>query len=739
MDYGHPLTFGVHLSHPTRQAVETGALAERLGLNYLSIGSGSIDGSEIGEDAHLEHWTLASQLAARTGSIMLRTAPQSGANPVVIARSAASLDLLSGARTDLALPLLSGTQLDELTTILGGIWDSGTENPLTFHGRHYSIPAAQRGPAPAHRIPLWVTGISDDSLRAAGQLADGWVVQYADLPATSAEFPAALNALNDLAREVDTHAITAGRDPREVRRQVVVKQEDLLGFVERDLHAARASVLALVDAGFAEFLFDTNDSDLLTWIATDLAPAVADDLTHVREEAGTRVGVMRNAGVRARRIGAIDYDSIPSRLQEVAVEPGDPHHAHHRNTYLRGGNPGVVLLARDTQDVRDAVTWAASQNVPFAVRSGGHGFSGRSTNNAGIVLSLRGLRDVTVLDPEAGLVRVEPGAQWAEVARALEPHGLAISSGDSGTVGVGGLATVGGIGFFAKEHGLTIDYIEALEIVTASGDVVRASRTENPELFWGMRGAGPNFGVVTSFEFQAQKTGLIAHVQLAFQTDDLATFLYEYGQVVEETPDDTTLFLLTGGARRGQPSVVQLYGVVNSADRDTILARLQPFADLGQLVNQQVYLTTYAGAIGEPATGAQHGHGEPLSRAGALPHITREAAHDLAGLIHGGLTGFFQIRTTGGAAGAVPEDATAYSGRANTFHVVALGNNRARLEAAWSGLSRHFTGYYLNLDTDTNPERIQGVFSAEKWERLVALKREWDPGNLFNDNFNIAP
>jgi FAD/FMN-containing dehydrogenase len=87
----------------------------------------------------------------------------------------------------------------------------------------------------------------------------------------------------------------------------------------------------------------------------------------------------------------------------------------------------------------------------------------------------------------------------------------------------------------------------------------------------------------------------------------------------------------------------------------------------------------------------------------------------------------------------VPEDATAYSGRANTFHVVALGNNRARLEAAWSGLSRHFTGYYLNLDTDTNPERIQGVFSAEKWERLVALKREWDPGNLFNDNFNIAP
>jgi alkanesulfonate monooxygenase SsuD/methylene tetrahydromethanopterin reductase-like flavin-dependent oxidoreductase (luciferase family) len=99
MDYGHPLTFGVHLSDPTRQAIETAALAERLGLNYLSIGSGSIDGSEIGEDAHLEHWTLASQLAARTGSITLRTAPQSGVNPVVIARSAASLDLLSGART----------------------------------------------------------------------------------------------------------------------------------------------------------------------------------------------------------------------------------------------------------------------------------------------------------------------------------------------------------------------------------------------------------------------------------------------------------------------------------------------------------------------------------------------------------------------------------------------------------------------------------------------------------------
>ncbi len=734
MDYGHPLTFGVHLRDFNHDAVETAAHADRLGLQYLSISN-----VEASEEPGLEHWTLASHIAARTGSIRLLVHPQSRVNPVVMARSAASLDLLSGGRTDLVLPQQGSAQLDELTTILGGIWDSGTESPLAFSGTYYTIPAAQRGPAPAHRVNLWVTGISDDSLRAAGQLADGWVVQYADLPATSAEFPAALNALNDLAREVDTYAITAGRDPREVRRQVVVKQEDLPGFVERDLHTARASVLALADGGFAELLFDTNDSDLLIWIATDLAPTVADDLTQVREEAGTRVGVMRNAGVRARRIGAIDYDSIPSRLQEVAVEPGDPHHAHHRNTYLRGGNPGVVLLARDTQDVRDAVTWSATQNVPFAVRSGGHGFSGRSTNNAGIVLSLRGLRNISVLDAEKGLVRVEPGAQWAEVARALEPYGLAISSGDSGTVGVGGLATVGGIGFFSKQHGLTIDYVEALELVTASGDIVRTSRTENPELFWGMRGAGPNFGVVTAFEFRAQKTGLIAHVQLAFQTDDLATFLYEYGQVVEETPDDTTLFLLTGGARRGQPNIVQLYGVVNSDDRDAILARLQPFADLGPLVNQQVYLTTYAGAIGDPATGPQHGHGEPLGRSGALAHITLEAAGDLAELVYGGLTGFFQIRTTGGAANAIPEDATAYSGRTNTFHVLALGNNKARFEAAWSELSQHFTGYYLNLDTDTNALRVRSVFSTEKWERLVALKREWDPKNLFNDNFNIAP
>lgn len=728
MDYGHPLIFGVHTDSVSHDSHDGTAEA----LQYVSLGANP------NSDSDLDLWTHASFIAGQTGTQAIRATASALNNPVLLARSAASLDLLSGGRAEILFDSENTSELRdrlyEAITIMRGMWDAGNSAPLSFVGDFYYVPGTQRGPAPAHSIPVWVSGMSDESISAAGELADGWVVEFAET-----QVGRAIEHLNVLARKVDTQAVANGRDPREIRRQIVVKPENWPGLSERDQQEAAGFVLALADAGFAEVLVASGDRDVQEWLANQVKPLVAAQIAAKREAEGIHEGVMRNAAVRARRVGAIDYESMPPIVRRMAVEPGDAQYSNYQNTYLRGGHPGVVLRPRDTAGVAAAMRWVNTQNVAFSIRSGGHGFSGKSTNNGGIVLSLRELRDITVLDPEAGLVRVEPGAQWAEVAAALEQFDLAISSGDSGAVGVGGLATVGGIGFFSKAHGLTIDYIESMEIVTASGETVRASASENPELFWGMRGAGPNFGIVTAFTFRAQPTGLIAHAQLAFQIDSMSEFLYQYGKAVEETRNDTTMFLLAGPPRPGQAQVAQLYGVVNSADEATILERLQRFANLAPMAGQQVYLTTYAGAIGAPETGPQHGRGEPIGRSGALARITRKAAEELARLINSGATNFFQIRTAGGAASAVPEDATAFAGRHDIFHVLAMGTNRARIDAAWERLAEHFDGYYLNFETDVAPERVKTAFSAEKWERLVNLKREWDPQNLFKDNFNIEP
>jgi FAD/FMN-containing dehydrogenase len=187
----------------------------------------------------------------------------------------------------------------------------------------------------------------------------------------------------------------------------------------------------------------------------------------------------------------LDYDAVPASIADAAVTPGDPAYGRLTSTYFRGGAPGIVLLPRTVEQVVDAVDFAGRHlHLPLGIRSGGHGLGGRSTNDGGIVIDLRHLNGIHVLDPAVQLVRIGPGARWRDVAAALQPHGWALSSGDSGAVGVGGLATSGGIGLLARAHGLTIDRLVAAHVVLADGSVVVADEHEHRELFWAVRGAG---------------------------------------------------------------------------------------------------------------------------------------------------------------------------------------------------------------------------------------------------------
>jgi FAD/FMN-containing dehydrogenase len=188
------------------------------------------------------------------------------------------------------------------------------------------------------------------------------------------------------------------------------------------------------------------------------------------------------------------------------IEPGDAQYESVRGSVLVSGRPACVLRPSTVRDVQAAVRFAARTGLVLSVRGGGHGFAGFGTNDGGAVIDLSKLADVELIDKERHLVRIGGGATWGQVAAALAPHGLAISSGDTKSVGVGGLTLTGGIGWKVRKYGLALDNVAAAEVVTASGQVVQASAQENPELFWAIRGGGGNFGIVTAFDFVAHPT-----------------------------------------------------------------------------------------------------------------------------------------------------------------------------------------------------------------------------------------
>ncbi len=342
-----------------------------------------------------------------------------------------------------------------------------------------------------------------------------------------------------------------------------------------------------------------------------------------------------------------------------------------------------------------------------------------------------------MVDEQRRIVRVGPGARWTDVASALQPLGWALSSGDYGGVGVGGLATAGGVGFLGREHGLTIDHVVAAEVVLADGSIVQATADENPDLFWALRGAGANIGIATSFDLRADLVGEVGWAQLAFQVADVAAFLEEFGRVQEDAPRDTTMFLIMGRPQPGQPPVAQLYGVVDSDDPETIIARLEPFAQLAPLVGQQVQLAPYANVMANASDAVHAGQGEPHFRSGLARHLDAETAEAAAALVASGATPWFQIRSVGGAIADVEPDATPYAFRDANFSITSIGAGTT-FDLLWDALADHFDGLYLSFESRQGREIVEQAFPPATLARLQDIKHRYDPTALFRDNFSVA-
>ena len=749
-NYGHSLKFGTFITPLNKASNAVVALAKRseqLGYDLVTFQD------HLYQPAFLDTWTLLSWVGGQTERIHL------AANvlnlplrpPAVLARAAASLDLLSNGRLDLALgagafwdgiaamggkrlsPGESVEALGEAIDIIRGMLDAGDGTPLTFNGTHYHFSGAQRGPAPSHMIPIWLGAYKPRMLRLVGQKADGW------LPSLSYLKAGELQAGNKI---IDLAAQEAGRYPREIRRLLNIGGQfstTRSGFLTGSSQQWVDDLLPLVvEDGVGTFILMADDERTMEQFAQEVMPALREAVNRELPQPLSETAI-RPAAVRAKRHQGIDYDKVPVSLADAVIEPGDVNYAHVKSTYMRGGAPGIVFQVKNTDQIVEALAFARDHaRLPLGVRSGGHGISGRSTNRGGIIIDLSRLNRIEVLDKASRRVRIEPGARWMDVAAALAPYGWALSSGDYGGVGVGGLATAGGVGWLVRNHGLTIDHLRAVEMILADGTQVRADETENAELFWAVRGAGANFGIITAFEFEVDEVGSVGWGQFIFDASDTAGFLEQWGTVVENAPRDLTSFLIMGPPRRGQPMIAQVMTVVDSDQPEVIINRLQPMADIAHLYDQQVVITPYASIMANAQDGDHNGQGEPSSRSGLIEHITPEFAAAAERLLHSGEVYFFQIRSVGGAVADVDPDATAYANRSANFSVVAFGANRERLNRVWDEMAHHFNGLYLSFETDLRPERLNHAFPPRTLERLRTLKQRYDPQNVFRDNFNVA-
>jgi FAD/FMN-containing dehydrogenase len=459
-----------------------------------------------------------------------------------------------------------------------------------------------------------------------------------------------------------------------------------------------------------------------------------------------------------------------AKLQEMRMTfrgplllPGDPGYDEARVVYngMFDRRPGLIVRCRSTADVIDAVSLAAEYDLLVAVRGGGHSIAGHSICDDGLVIDLSEMNGVH-LNRSAGTVRAQGGALWGDLDRETQAFGLATPGGVVSHTGIAGLTLNGGIGWLRNKHGLSCDNLVSADVVTAAGELVTASAEENPDLFWALRGGGGNFGVVTSFEFRTHPVGpIVAAAIPVYALDDAPVILRRWREWVATAPDEVT-------------AAAALWTVLDAPELP------EPVR------GKRVLITTcvYAGAPeeGERVMRPVRELGTPLfDMSGPMPYRVLQSAFDFVFPRTGELQSYWKslyvpeltdalvdtlvdaarsrpseltlinIPYIGGAVRRVPPDATAFVPRNMPFMISLDANWRQTEESeaniawtreTWSRLAPNSNGMvYLNFlgEEERDVDALVRAAFGPNYDRLVAVKTAYDPGNMFRLNQNIRP
>jgi FAD/FMN-containing dehydrogenase len=450
--------------------------------------------------------------------------------------------------------------------------------------------------------------------------------------------------------------------------------------------------------------------------------------------------------------------SLRDRLTGDLLLPNDPGYDAARTTWNArfDPRPAAVARCRAAPDVAAAVGFALEHGLPVSVRGGGHSYAGLAVGDGALALDLSLMNAVTV-DAERRIATVGPGARWGDVDRATQSHGLATTGATVSTVGVAGYALGGGTGYLARRHGLGLDNILAVEVVTADGRVLRASEGENRDLFWALRGGSGNFGVVTSLEFRLHPVGPdVVTAQTFHPIEDARHVLRFYREYTATAHEEVTVYAFALRVPPVEPFPAEQHG------RPTLALVACHIGDIGEGTRALESLVSFgspfvAAVQTVPYAAAQQAFdaGMPAglrwySRAHYLDALTDGAIETFAEHAEG-LEGPFTMayfEPLGGAIGRVAPDATAFPHREANYglHILS-GWSEAANDDALMGWTRAFHdsmaphangGVYVNLLGRDEPERVQAAYGANH-ERLVRLKEQYDPKNVFRVNHNIAP
>ena len=422
--------------------------------------------------------------------------------------------------------------------------------------------------------------------------------------------------------------------------------------------------------------------------------------------------------------------------------------------------PRLIARCAGAADVAAAVRFAHARDLEIAVRGGGHNVAGTAVCDDGIVIDLSAMRAVSV-DPGTRIAHVQGGALWGDVDHETQAHGLATVGGIVSHTGVGGLSLGGGIGWLMRKHGLTVDNLVETELVTADGDIIRASADDHPDLFWALRGGGGNYGVVTSFRFALHPVGpTVLAGPVFWAAEDTTDVLRSYRDVVADAPDElgTIIRLGTipplpgiGEALHFRPAIAVASCYAGSIrDGERAVRALRRFGSpLVDLVGPTRYVDHQSG-IDDTVPHGWHYYWKGTNLAGLSDEvidIVAEHAYRAASP-----RSYAAIFHMGGAVARAPRGATAYSGRdvAHTMSIDAVwlpehDDTVRAAETAWAraffdGLHPHRAGVYVNfLDSDDDTSRVREAYGEESYRRLAEVKAKYDPENVFHNNKNIQP
>jgi FAD/FMN-containing dehydrogenase len=448
----------------------------------------------------------------------------------------------------------------------------------------------------------------------------------------------------------------------------------------------------------------------------------------------------------------LPIEELRSELDGELIVPDDGAYEEARRVFFKGYDrtPLAVARAAHAADVSKVVTTARDAELELAVRSGGHSRAGYGTTDGGLVLDLSGMKAIDI-DADARTAWVDTGITAGEYTNATGEHGLVTGLGDAGSVGIGGITLAGGIGFLARKNGLTIDDLLAADVVTADGELLRASEDSEPDLFWGIRGGEGNFGVVTRIKLRLHEISEIVGGMLVLPaTPEVITgFLETAGNAPEEISTIANVMIappmpFIPEAAHGQPIIMALMAYVGPVEEaDGVLAPFralaEPYADM---VRPMRYPELYEG----PEQAAQFASGsnfftdslEPAGAEAILEHLPTSTAMMKA----------VQMRVLGGAYGRVSNDATAFGHRDSGLfiNVAAMygdegerATHDAFVNELADALGKDGAGGYVGFMGEEDEATLRAAYPGGAWDRLRELKGRYDPDNLFRLNHNIPP